>query len=59
MIVWKIQPDGNPIKEYKTISNSFNVVPKGGALFVTPKLIEQLKDSQELLDNPIPVKPTE
>ena len=52
-VVWKIQPEGYPVKEYKTISNIFKVIPRGGALYVDPKIIEQL----DLLDNQIPEVP--
>jgi len=53
-VVWKIQPEGYPVKEYKTNSNIFNVIPMGGKLYVDPLILEQLENQQELLDNQIP-----
>lgn len=51
---WKIEADGYPPKSYDKSSNVFRVIPKGGQLYVDPKIIEQLQQSQELLDNPTP-----
>jgi len=56
-VVWKIQPEGYPVKEYKTSSNIFKVIPMGGKLYVDPLILEQLENQQKLLDNQIPEVP--
>lgn len=56
---WKIEAEGYPAKEYSATSNVFRVLPEGAQLYVTPQQIEQLSKAQDLLNDPIPVLPTE
>jgi len=54
---WKIEAQGYPMKEYSAVSNVFRVIPKGGQLYIKPEQVEQLKKSQEIFDDPIPIIP--